>query len=120
MALFHEGRGAQEAMFAELKSQCGLGYAPSRKEAANRVFALAAILAHNLGRELQMASPPPCRGTSPKRSPLWKFAQLRTMRNDFLLRAGRFVNSGQKRILSIMSDPRAEAAMSQYLEVPAT
>ena len=120
VALFHEGRGAQEAMFAELKSQCGLGYAPCRKEAANRVFALAAVLAHNLGRELQMASSPPARRTNAKRSPLWAFAQLRTMRNDFLLRAGRFVNSGQKRVLSIMNDPRAETAMSHYLDALAT
>lgn len=120
VALFHEGRGAQEAMFAELKSQCGLGYAPSRKEAANRVFALAAVLAHNLGRELQMAASPPSRRTNAKRSPLWAFAQLRTMRNDFLLRAGRFVNSGQKRVLSIMNDSRTEVAMSRYLDALAT
>ena len=110
----------QEAMFAELKSQCGLGYAPSRKEAANRVFALPAVLAHNLGRELQMAASPPSRRTNAKRSPLWTFAQLRTMRNDFLLRAGRFVNSGQKRVLSIMNDSRTEAAMSRYLDALAT
>ena len=115
VALFHEGRGAQEGLFAELKSQCGLGYVPSRKEAANRVFALASVLAHNLGRELQMAAAPPCRRTNAKRSPLWAFAQMRSMRNGFLLRAGRFVNSGQKRILSLMNDPKVEAAMSQYL-----
>ena len=116
VALFHEGRGAQEGLFAELKSQCGLGYVPSRKEAANRVFALASVLAHNLGRELQMAAAPPCRRTNAKRSPLWAFAQMRSMRNGFLLRAGRFVNSGQKRILSLMNDPKVEAAMSQYLD----
>jgi len=42
------------------------------------------------------------------------------MRNDFLLRAGRFVNSGQKRVLSIMNDPGAETAMSHYLDALAT
>ena len=120
VALFHEGRGAQEAMFAELKSQCGLGYAPSRKEPANRLFSLAAVLAHNLGRELQMATHAPSRRTTAKRSPLWAFAQLRTMRNDFLLRAGRFVNRAGKPVLSIMSDDKAEAAMSDYLAALAT
>ena len=115
IALFHEGRGAQEAMFAELKSQCGLGYAPSRKEAANRLFSLAAVLAHNLGRALQMATRAPSRRTTAKRSPLWSFTQLRTMRNDFLLRAGRFLNRAGKPVLSIMRDDKAEAAMSQYL-----
>ena len=120
VALFHEGRGAQEATFAELKSQCGLGYAPSRKEAANRLFSLAAALAHNLGRELQMATRAPLRSTTAKRSPLWAFAQLRTMRNDFLLRAGRFLNRAGKPVLSIMSDDKAEAVMSEYLAALAT
>ena len=116
VARFHDGRGAQEAMFAELKSQCGLGYAPSRKEAANRLFSLAAVLAHNLGRALQMAARAPSRRTTAKRSPLWAFAQLRTMRNDFLLRAGRFLNRAGKPVLSIMSDDKAEAAMADYLD----
>ena len=120
VARFHEGRGAQEAMFAELKSQCGLGYAPSRKEAANRLFSLAAVLAHNLGRALQMAARAPSRRTTAKRAPLWAFAQLRTMRNDFLLRAGRFVNRAGKPVLSIMSDDKAEAAMAGYLAALAT
>ena len=120
VALFHEGRGAQEAMFAELKSQCGLGYAPSRREAANRLFSLAAVLAHNLGRELQMATRAPSRRTTAKRSPLWAFAQLRTMRNDFLLRAGRFLNRAGKPVLSMMSDDKTEAAMSEYLAALAT
>ena len=120
VALFHEGRGTQEATFAELKSQCGLGYAPSRKEAANRLFSLAAVLAHNLGRELQMATRAPLRSTTAKRSPLWAFAQLRTMRNDFLLRAGRFLNRAGKPVLSIMSDDKAETVMSEYLAALAT
>ena len=107
-------------MFAELKSQCGLGYAPSRKEAVNRLFSLAAVLAHNLGRELQIATREPSRRTTAKRSPLRAFAQLRTMRNDFLLRAGRFVNRAGKPGLSIMSDDRAEAATSDYLAALAT
>ena len=120
VALFHEGRGAQEGMFAELKSQCGLGYAPSRKEAANRLFSLAAVLAHNLGRELQMATRAPSRRTTAKRSPLWSFAQPRTMRNDFLLRAGRFLNRAGKPVLSIMRDDKTEEAMSEYLAALAT
>lgn len=120
VARFHEGRGAQEAMFAELKSQCGLGYAPSRKEAANRLFSLAAVLAHNLGRALRMVARAPSRRTTAKRSPLWAFAQLRTMRNDFLLRAGRFLNRSGKPVLSIMADDKAEAAMNDYLAALAT
>ena len=120
VARFHEGRGAQEAMFAELKSQCGLGYAPSRKEAANRLFSLAAVLAHNLGRALQMVARAPSRRATAKRAPLWAFAQLRTMRNDFLLRAGRFLSHSGKPVLSIMNDDKAEAALADYLAALAT
>ena len=115
VALFHDGRGAQEALFAELKSQCGLSHVPARREPANRLFALAAMLAHNLARELQMAARAPQRCASAKRSPLWNFEQLRTMRNDFLLRAGRFLYPQRKPVLSIMCDPRTEARMNDYL-----
>ena len=47
VALFHEGRGAQQAMFAELKSQYGLRLRAVPKEVAYRAFALA-VLAHRL------------------------------------------------------------------------
>ena len=78
------------------------------------------MLAHNLGRTLQMATRKPSRRTTAKRSPLWAFAQMRTMRNDFLLRAGRFLNRAGKPVLSIMSDDQTEAAMDDYLAALAT
>jgi len=34
---------------------------------------MAAIIAHNLNRELQMVVKPKDRGTTEKRAPLWKF-----------------------------------------------
>ena len=37
------------------------------------------------------------------------------MRNDFLLRAGRFLYPQRKPVLSIMCDPKAEAKMTDYL-----
>ena len=59
--------------------------------------------------------PPAHRGANAKRSPLWNFEQPRTMRNDFLLRAGRFLHPQRKPVLSIMCDPRTEATMNDYL-----
>ena len=44
---FHEGRGAQEGVFAELKSYCQMEYIPVRKETGNQTWLLAAVLAHN-------------------------------------------------------------------------
>ena len=75
VALFHEGRGAQQAMFAELKSQCGLGYAPCRRRLPTAPSP-SPCLPTDFGRELQMASSPPTRRTTAKRSSLWAFAQL--------------------------------------------
>ena len=48
---YHNGRGAQEGVFAELKSQAQMDYVPTRNLAGNRVYLLCAMLAHNLSRE---------------------------------------------------------------------
>ena len=51
---FHEGRGSQEGSFAELKSDRQMDYVPVTPEVGNRLYRSAAMLAHNLSRELQM------------------------------------------------------------------
>ncbi len=89
MVAFHNGRGAQEGIFAELKSQAQMGYIPVRTLCGNQAYLLAAILAHDLTRELQMQQQPPQRTTTEKRSPLWIFEQLDTLRRKILQRAGR-------------------------------
>ena len=55
---FHEGRGAQEGIFAELKSYCQMEYIPVRKEMGNQTWLLSGVFAHNLTRELQMRDGP--------------------------------------------------------------
>lgn len=86
---FYHGRGAQEGLFGELKSQIQMDYVPTRREAGNRIYALAAILAHNLNRELHMIARRPCRKTTEKRAPLWSFERLDTLRHKIIQRAGR-------------------------------
>src|SRR6266851_4284399 len=86
----HNGRGAQEGVFAELKSHAQMDYVPSKRLAANQTWLMAAVFAHNLNRELQMATTEPQRGTTEKRAPLWCFARLDTLRRQILQRAGRF------------------------------
>ena len=39
---FHNGRGAQEGVFAELKSHTQMDYVPTRKKAGNQTFLLSA------------------------------------------------------------------------------
>lgn len=86
---YHEGRGAQEGTFGDLKSQSQMDYVPVRRWAGNQTYLLAVLFAHNLVRELQMATAPPERSTTTQRSPLWVFEKLETFRRTFLQRAGR-------------------------------
>jgi hypothetical protein len=89
LAAFHEGRGAQEAVFGELKSDGQMDYVPVRYLAGNRTYLLAAILAHNLSRDLQMEVSDQQRQTTRKRAPLWKFQRLSQLRRRLIQRAGR-------------------------------
>jgi len=86
---FHEGRGSQEGILGELKSHCQMGYVPVRGRCGNQLYLLAGLFAHNLARELQMATAPPCRHTTANRAALWAFEKLDTIRNTWLHRAGR-------------------------------
>jgi len=89
VVVYHEGRGAQEAIFGELKSEGQMDYIPVRTLLGNQTYLLASILAHNLSRELQMQVRPPARKTTEKRAPLWKFERLATLRRRLVQRAGR-------------------------------
>lgn len=99
---FHNGRGAQEAVFAELKSQGQLDYVPTQNLAGNQIFLLSAVLAHNLNRDLQMIAFEKDRDTTPQRSPLWRFERLETLRLKLVNRAGR-LNQPQGRLTLTMS-----------------
>ena len=77
---FHDGRGSQEGLFAELKSHGQLDYIPANTWNANKVYLLASVLAHNLSRELQMRHLKHQRSTLAKRPALWQFTRLDTLR----------------------------------------
>lgn len=87
---FHNGRGSQEGLFAELKSQTNMEYMPSKTLIGNKMYLVSAILAHNLNRELQMRVAPERRErTSVKRAALWAFEKIGTFRKRIVQRAGR-------------------------------
>lgn len=87
--MFHEGRGSQENIFAELKSHCHLDYVPVRTLCGNQTYLLAGLFAYNLTRELQMQTTEPSRGTTAKRASLWIFEKVDTLRKTLIQRAGR-------------------------------
>lgn len=105
VAHFHHGRGAQEGVFAELKSQGQLDYVPTRTLVGNQLFLLAAILAYNLNRELQMTVQTTDRTTTPTRAPLWRFTQLDTLRRTLIQRAGRLTTPQGALTLTISANP---------------
>jgi len=102
---FHHGRGAQECVFGELKSQGQLDYIPTRTLAGNQLYLLAAVLAYNLNRELQMTVQKTERTTTPTRAPFWRFTQLDTFRRTLLQRAGRLTRPQGALTLTISASP---------------
>jgi hypothetical protein len=116
IAAFHEGRGSQEGIFAELKTHCQMGHVPVRTRVGNQLYLFSALLAHNLTRELQMLSNPPERATTPKRAALWAFEQLDTLRRNLIQRAGRLVRPNGNLVLSMNYNPAVEEEMLHYLD----
>ena len=114
---FHNGRGAQEGIFAELKSQTQMDYVPTRRKAGNQVYLLAAVLAHNLNREMQMQCYEKQRNTTEKRAPLWQFEQLGTLRRKIIQRAGRLTRPQGRLTLTMSANPTVKSELLHYLEV---
>ncbi|MGH9891827.1 MAG: IS1380 family transposase [bacterium] len=112
---FHNGRGAQEALFAELKSQCQMGYVPVRTLVGNQIYLCSAILAHNLTRTLQMQANPPLRNTTEKRSPLWIFQEINTLRRNLIQRAARLIHPQGRLTLSMSANDAVRRDLLHYL-----
>ena len=114
--VFHNGRGGQEGIFAELKSDNALGYVPTRTWVGNQIYLLSVLLAHNLGRELQMIAHPPSRATLEKRPAFWAFERLDTFRRRILQRAGRLIRPQGQLTLSMSANPAVQEELLHYLE----
>ena len=115
---FHNGRGTQEGIFAELKSQIQMDYVPTRKQAGNQAWLLSAVLAHNLNREMQMLGHEKERNTTEKRAPLWVFEQLGTVRRKLIQRAGRLTQPQGHLTLTMSANPAVKSELLHYLHVP--
>ncbi len=114
--MYHNGRAMQENVLGELKSQSQMDYIAVRGLLGNQLFMLAAILSHNLNRELQMATRVPDRGTSEKRTPLWFFEELRSLRHRLIQRAGRFTNPQGNLTLTLSANESVKTGLLEFLE----
>jgi hypothetical protein len=114
---FHEGRGSQEGIFAELKSHCQMDYIPVTTRVGNQLYMFAGILAHNLTRELQMLLTPRTRGTTAKRAALWCFREMETLRRTIIQRAGRIIRPAGRWILSLNANEKFENELLHSLNL---
>jgi hypothetical protein len=113
--LFHNGRGTQESIFSELKSQCQMDYVPTRKLAGNQLYFLSAVLAHNLYREMEMRRGAIRRCTTPRRSALWIFAESHTIRQRLIQRAGRLTRPQGRLCLTLSGNKVTRDEFLHYL-----
>ncbi len=97
---YHDGRGSQEGLFAELKSHCHMDYVPVRTQLGNATYLLAGLFAFNLTRELQMQNTTIERRTTRNRATLWEFERVDTIRKTILQRAGRLSRPSGKTTLT--------------------
>ncbi len=113
--MYHNGRAAQESVFGELKSQSQVDYIAVRGLLGNQLYMLAAVLSHNLNRELQMETKAPDRSTTEKRAPLWVFEELRSLRHRLIQRAGRFTNPQGNLPLTMSANECVKVRLLEYL-----
>ena len=112
---YHEGRGTQQGLFAELTSQLSMNYIPCNTWNGNKVYMLSAILAHNLTRKLQMHHHERDRATTTKRPSLWRFAQIGTLRRNIIQRAGRLIRPDGTLTLSMAANDAVRDELARYL-----
>ena len=115
VAAYHEGRGSQEGVFAELKSHCHLDYIPVRRLYGNQTYLLAGLFAYNLIRELQMQTTKPSRHTTAKRASLWVFEKVDTIRKTIIQRAGRLTRPQNSLTLTISANQWIEKRFMRIL-----
>jgi len=111
---FHNGRGSQEGIFAELKTHAQIDYVPFRRRAANQLWLLAGLFAHNLTRELQMFGSEPLRTTTETRAAFWPFHGLQTIRRNLLQRAGRLTRPNGQLTLTMAANSTVANEMRMF------
>jgi hypothetical protein len=113
---FHNGRGSQEGLFGDLKSQAGMGYLPTRRLIPNRLYLTSVVLAHNLSRQLQILESPPQRPMTAKRACLWIVDRIDTLRKSVIQRAGRLTRPQGKLTLIMTANRKTRDRLLSLLD----
>jgi hypothetical protein len=113
---FHNGRGSQEGILGEAKSCAQLDYIPMRRLVGNQLFMTASVIAHNLGRELQMVAAPRTHRDTIKRAARWTFEKLGTLRRRLFQRAGRVSRPEGKLTLTLSGNERVRDELTHLID----
>ena len=89
---------------------------PTRRKIGNQIFILAGMLAHNLGRELQMVTRPTDRGDLAKRPAKWEFKSLGTIRQHLLHNAGTLARPQGELTLTMNASDAVRDELTRYLD----
>lgn len=116
VVMFHNGRGSQEAIFAEAKSNASLDMLPSRRLDGNQIFTLCSIMAHNLSKEIQIIASQPSIRALPKRPAIWAFQKLDTLRHRIIQRAGRLTKPQGELTLTMSANQAVQHDLLHFLE----
>ena len=110
--LFHYGRGTQEGIFAVGKQHAGLDLIPTRRLHGNQMVTLCAMMAHNLGREMQMLA----QYARAKRPAAWTFQTLDTRRHRFIQRAARITCPHGELTLTLSANRTVKKDLMHFLD----
>jgi len=117
VTLFHNGRGSQEAIFGDAKTDAALNVIPCRRLAGNQIFTLCAMMAHNLSREIQMLAQPSAPRSLAKRPAVYAFERLDTLRHRIIQRAGRLTRPQGELTLTMSANQAVRSDLMQFLDV---
>lgn len=117
VVVFHNGRGSQEAIFGNAKNDTGLDLIPCRRLAANQLFTLCSMMAHNFSREVQMLTKPSNPRALYKRPAAWTFERLDTLRHRIIQRAGRLIRPQGRLTLTMSANAAVRKDLLHYLDV---
>jgi hypothetical protein len=87
-----------------------------RRQVGNQLFLCASMLAHNLGRELQMAAQERNRKQSDGRRALWDFRKLTTLCQGLVLRAGRLTKPGNDLTLTMSANQAVAGEVAHLMQ----
>lgn len=116
VTLFHNGRGSQESIFGDAKTDAALDLIPTKRLAGNQIFTLCSMMAHNLSRELQMLASPGFPRALPKRPAAWTFERLDGLRHRIIQRAGRLTKPQGKLTLTMSANQNVRKDLLHFLD----